>query len=58
MQLAKVIPIITWSIVVIIVSGCASQPKHFIPDNLPELSGDMSRIIVTRENNWPAQDRQ
>jgi hypothetical protein len=49
MQLTKAIPIIIWSILVIIVSGCASQPKHFIPDNLPELSPDMARIIVTRE---------
>lgn len=49
MQLAKVIPIIICSILVIVVSGCASQPKYFIPDNLPASSNDVSRIIVTRE---------
>ena len=35
---------------IFIISGCATQTKHFIPDDIPEIKNGMSRIVLTREH--------
>jgi hypothetical protein len=42
--------IMLFAISLIILSGCATQTKHFIPDNIPAIKNDMSRIVLTRED--------
>jgi len=52
MQLTKTMPRIIWPILAILFSGCGSQPEKYISDSLPELSNDMSRIVLTREKQF------
>ena len=49
MQRTSAIPTIVWSILIIVISGCATQPNYSVSDNLPKLSNNMSRIVLTRE---------
>jgi len=43
--------IVLFAILLILgISGCATQTKHFIPDDIPEIKNGMSRIVLTRES--------
>jgi hypothetical protein len=45
----KAIAIFFTLIFLVFVTGCASQAKHFVPENIPALKQGMARVVVTRE---------